>query len=415
MFKAAPGTEILAHKIRLRPNRKQQERLAQAAGVARFAYNWGLSEWERQYQLSLVDPGVPRPDWMSLNRRLNAIKRDEFPWMLEVTKCAPERALMELGRGYRNFFAKRARRPRYHKKGVHDSFYLHRNALKIKGEKLWVPKLGWIRMYEPLRFNGRITSATVSRQADCWFVSVAVEMPRPEIAPRPHAVVGVDLGCKDLATLSTGEKIAGPKPHKALLARQRRLQRSLSRKQKGSHNRAKARLKLARHHMRVANIRRDALHKLTTRLTREFTIIGIEDLNISGMSKNHALARSILDQSFGEFRRQLEYKAARSGVTIVAADRFFPSSKRCSRCLFVLQTLPLAARSWACPSCGAAHDRDINAAKNLEQLAAWSAATACGEAGSGDNFVVAKPASAKQEVKGLDDPDGLNPKVQVIY
>ena len=413
MFAAAPGTEILAHKIRLKPNCRQKQQLAQAAGVARFAYNWGLAEWERQYQLSLMDPGVPRPDWMTINKRLNAIKREQFPWMLKVTKCAPERALMELGRGYRNFFAKRARRPRFHKKGQHDSFYLHRNAIKINGKKLWVPKLGWIRMYEPLRFNGRVTSATVSRQADCWFVSVAVEMPKPEIQPRPQAVVGVDLGCKDLATLSTGEKIAGPKPHKALLSRQRRLQRSLAHKQKGSRNRAKARLKLARHHMRVANIRKDALHKLTTRLVNDFTVIGIEDLNVAGMSKNHALARSILDQSFGEFRRQLEYKAARSGVTIVTADRFFPSTKRCSNCSFVLQTLPLAVRSWTCPTCGADHDRDVNAAQNLKQLAAGSAVSACGEDGSGRS-IAAKPASKKQEVKGLDDPDSLNAKVQVI-
>ena len=414
MFKAAPDTEILAHKIRLKPNCKQREKLAQAAGVARFAYNWGLAEWERQYQLSLVDPKAPRPNWMTINKRLNAIKREQFPWMLEVTKCAPERALMELGRAYAGYFAKRTKRPHFHKKGVHDSFYLHRNAFKIKNQKIWIPKLGWVRLYEPLRFNGKITSATVSRQADCWFVSVAVEMPKPKVTPRPPVVVGVDLGCATLATLSTGEKIAGPKPHKALLSRQRLLQRSLSRKQKGSRNRAKARLKLARHHMRVANIRRDALHKLTTRLVNDFTIIGIEDLNVAGLSKNHALARSILDQSFGEFRRQLEYKAARTGVTIVTADRFFPSTKRCSSCGFVLQALPLAARAWTCPACGASHDRDVNAAQNLERLAAWSAVTACGEACSGRNSVAAQPASMKQEVKEQRAPDGLNTKVQVI-
>ena len=301
MFKSSPDTEILAHKIRLKPNRKQQEGLARAAGVARFAYNWGLTEWERQYHLSLSNTAVPRPDWMSLNKRLNAIKRDEFPWMLEVTKCAPERALMELGRSYRNFFAKRTRRPRFHKKGIHDSFYLHRNAIKIKGEKLWVPKLGWVRMYEPLRFSGHIASATVSRQADCWFVSVAVEMPRPVTQPRPQAVAGVDLGCTTLATLSTEEKITGPKPHEALLSRQRRLQRSLSRKQKGSRNRAKAKLKLARHHMRVANIRRDALHKLTTRLVRDFTVIGIEDLSVSGLKGGERSDGRSLDVSLREY------------------------------------------------------------------------------------------------------------------
>ena len=404
MFKPSPGAEILAHKIRLKPNCKQREGLARAAGVARFAYNWGLAEWERQYQLSLANAAVLRPDWMSLNKRLNAIKREQFPWMLEVTKCAPERALMDLGKAYAGYFAKCTKRPRFHKKGAHDSFYLHRNVFKIKDQKIWIPKLGWVRLYEPLRFSGRITSATVSRQADCWFVSVAVEMPKPEPQPRPPAVVGVDLGCTTLATLSTGEKIAGAKPHKALLSRQRRLHRSLSRKQKGSRNRAKAKLKLARHHMRVANIRKDAIHKLTTRLTREFTVIGIEDLNISGMSKNHALARSILDQSFGEFRRQLEYKAARTGTVIVTADRFFPSTKRCSNpdCHFVLPDLPLPVRIWVCPSCGTRHDRDINAAENLEQLAAWSAASACGGAGSGGNLVAAKPVPSKQEVSESD-------------
>ena len=410
MFKATPGTEVLAHRIRLRPNCKQRERLAQAAGVARFTYNWGVAEWERQYQATLADPEAPRPDWMKLNQQLNAIKRKQFPWMLKVTKCAPERALMDLDKAYRNFFAKRAKHPHFHKKGIHDSFYLHRNALKIKGQKLWIPNLGWVRMYEPLRFTGKIMSATVSRQADCWFVSVAVAMPKPEIKPRPHASVGVDLGCKDLAILSTGEKIAGPKPHKALLSRQRRLQRSLSRKQKGSRNRKKAKRKLARHHMQVANIRRDALHKLTTRLVREFTLIGIEDLNVAGMSKNHALARSILDQGFGEFRRQLEYKAARVGTTVVVADRFFPSTKRCSneKCHFVLPTLSLNVRSWTCPACGTYHDRDVNSAKNLEQMAAGSAASACGEIGSDGNHVVGQPVSKKQEVSEPDVSSGMN-------
>ena len=209
MFKAADGTEILAHKIRLRPNCKQKQRLAQAAGVARFAYNWGLAEWERQYQLSLVDPEAPRPDWMKINKQLNAVKREQFPWMLDVTKCAPERALMELGRGYQSYFAKRTKRPHFHKKGERDSFYLHRNSFKIKNQKIWIPKLGWVRLYEPLRFNGRITSATVSRQADLWFVSVAVEMPKPKIAPRPYAAINLEQLAAGSAVSACGEAGAG--------------------------------------------------------------------------------------------------------------------------------------------------------------------------------------------------------------
>jgi len=191
----------------------------------------------------------------------------------------------------------------------------------------------------------------------------------PDTSHLPQAenqgVVGVDLGVSALATLSTGEVIPGPKAHTALLDRLRRLSRSLSRKQKGSANRKKARARLAELHARIANIRADAMHKLTTDLTRRFHTIGIEDLNVRGMAKNRHLARSIMDMSFFEFRRQLEYKAAMRGGQVVVADRFFASSKTCSACGHKLDDLPLSVREWACPDCGSIHDRDVNAARNL--------------------------------------------------
>jgi len=256
-------------------------------------------------------------------------------------------------------------------------------------------------MRESLRFTGKIMSATISRVADRWFVSITVDTSDTSHLPKAEnqGVVGVDLGVSALATLSTGEAIPGPKPHKTLLGRLRRLSRSLSRKQKGSANHKKARARLAKLYARIANIRADAMHKLTTELTRRFHTIGIEDLNVRGMARNRHLARSIMDMSFFEFRRQLEYKAAMRGGQVVVADRWFPSSKICSACGVKIETLPLSVRQWDCPDCGASHNRDLNAARNLATYAASSAVSACGEDGSGSGRKTgAKPASTKQEV-----------------
>jgi putative transposase len=316
---------------------------------------------------------------------LNAIKREQFPWMLEVTKCAPQMAIIQLGQAFANFFAGRARYPQFRKKGRDDRFTLTNDQFDIDGCRMRIPNLGWVRMRESLRFTGKIMSATISRVADRWFVSITVDTPDNPHLPKAEnqGAVGVDLGVSALATLSTGETIPGPKPHKALLARLRRLSKSLSRKQKGSANRAKAKANLARLHARIAAIRQDALHKLTTNLTRRFHTIAVENLNVRGMLANRHLARSIADMSFYEFRRQLEYKAAMRGGQVVVADRFFASSKICSACGHTLETLSLSAREWTCPTCGVIHDRDVNAAINLKNMAVSSTVSACGEEGSG--------------------------------
>lgn len=254
-------------------------------------------------------------------------------------------------------------------------------------------------MRESLLFAGKIMSATVSRVAERWFVSVAVDTVDDSLLARAEnqGAAGVDLGVSALATLSTGEAIPGPKPHKALLARLQRLSRSLSRKEKGSANRKKAKHKLAKLHARIAAIRSDALHQLTTNLTRRFHTIGIEDLNVRGMVKNRHLACSIADMGFFELRRQLEYKAV-PGAQVVVADRFYPSSKTCSCCGHRLETLPLAVREWTCPACATHHYRELNAAVNLKNMAVSSTASACGEEGSGRARKSAvKPASVKQE------------------
>ena len=392
---------ILAHKIALDPNNAQATYFARACGVARFAYNWALAEWKRQYEAAKADAACPKPSQMALRRQLNAIKREQFPWMLEVTKNAPQMAIIQLGEAFKNFFAGRAKYPNHRKKGVHDRFTMTNDQFDIDGSRIRIPNLGWVRMREALRFNGKITSATVSRVADRWFVSIAVDTQDTSHLRQAEnqGAVGVDLGVKALATLSTGEVVHGPKALAMLLARLRRASRSLSRKVKGSANRRKARQRLARLHARIAHVRSDGLHKLTTDLTRRFHTVALEDLNVRGMVRNRSLARAVSDMGFAELRRQVEYKAAMRGGEVVFADRFYPSSKTCSACGHVLDVLPLSVRSWTCPECGTVHDRDVNAAMNLKNMAVSSTVSACGEEGSGARRKVrVKPASLKQEV-----------------
>ncbi len=366
---------LLVHKIELAPNNRQRTFFVKSCGVARFAYNWALAEWKRRYEAG------GKPTEAALRRRLNAIKREEFPWMLEVPKSVPQQAVKDLGTAFVHFFRRvkqggKPGYPRFKKRGIHDSFRADNgppakgmDAVAVDGKRVRVPKLGWVQMREPLRFSGQIKSLVISRRADRWFAAFAVETESlPHALRKNHGgAVGVDFGVKALAALSTGEVIEGPKPHKAKLRRLRRLSRSLSRKKKGSANREKARRQLARLHKQIADIRQDAIHKLTTRLVLDYDLIGIEDLNVRGMVRNRHLASRILDQAFHEVRRQLEYKAGWYGAKVVVADRFFPSTKQCSGC-GRLHHMPLSARTLRC-GCGLEIDRDLNAAVNLERYA----------------------------------------------
>ena len=369
---------ILAHKIALDLNLEQQAYFRRACGTARFAFNWALDEWRKQYA------NGEKPSAAKLKVLWNAVRREQFSWSLEVTKCAGAQAILNLGRAFENFFKKRAKFPRFKKRGHHDSFALWNDQFVVDGRNLRVPKLGWVRMREALRFTGKILSAVASRTADRWFISISVET-KDVLHPSENQAgeVGVDLGVKSLAVLSTGEVVEGPKASRMLAGKLQQLNRSLARKVKFSANWKKAKTKLARIHARIANIRGDTLHKLTTRLARDFKAVGIEDLNVRGMVKNHCLARAVSDQAFFEFRRQLAYKCEMTGVDLVVHDRWFASSKTCSVCGLVIDKLPLSVREWTC-ECGAVHDRDFNAAKNLKPTrVGLTRSNACGEDGSG--------------------------------
>jgi len=356
---------ILSHKIRLVPTPTQEAYFRCACGTARFTYNWALAEWKRQYEAGA------KPNGMALRKQFNAIRRDQFPWTYEVHRDCTARAFDHLQSAFRHFFRRvkmgeKPGFPKFKKKGRNrDSFYVANDKFSVSDRSVRLPFVRNVKARESLRWQGKITGGTVRREADAWFLIVQVdvgEIRRPRTA---DGIVGVDLGVATTVTLSTGEKIDGPKALRAAMQRLQRLGRQLSHKQKGSKNRRKAADRLARLHRRIANIRMDFLHKITTRLCRENQAIGIENINVQDMVKRNRLARSIQDEAFGEFRRQLTYKAPMYDDEIQVADRFYASSKTCSDCGEVVAMLPLSVREWACAACGSVHDRDENAAINL--------------------------------------------------
>jgi putative transposase len=372
---------IKGHTIELTPNNKQATYFAKACGVARLAYNWALAEWQNQYQadkvyrdncqkngIAIDRTKLNNPSQFKLRKQLNFIKKTKFPFMFDVTKCSPQEAIIQLGKAFDNFFKGRAKYPQFRKKGINDKFSLTNDQFKIIGKNIKIPNLGWVKLTENLRFNGKIMNATIFKKGMKWFVSIGVEINEtPKPLPRTDKAIGIDLGITDLAVLSNGTKVQAPKPLKSKLKQLRRLSKQLSRKQKGSKNREKAKTKLSRLHYKISCIRKDFIHKLTTKLVKMYDVICIENLNVKGMVKNRKLSRAISDLSFYEFKRQLIYKANQSRKTVKEVDRFYPSSKTCSHCGFVMAKidLTLAIRNWQCPSCDTQHDRDINASLNI--------------------------------------------------
>jgi putative transposase len=352
----------LSHTIRLVPTVAQEEYFRRACGTARFAYNWALSECNRLYALG------EKPSGMSLKKVFNSIRAVTFPWTYEVHRDCTSQPFANLQKAFVAFFRKESKHPRFHRKGRRDSFYIANDRLSFDDQRVQIPVLGWVRMRENMRFEGKVVSATVRRHASRWMLSVRVDVGEFHKERKANGEIGVDLGSTTLATLSTGEKIAGPKAFMHGLKKLQRLSRSHSRKVKGSNNRRKAANKLAKHHCRIADIRQNALHDLTTRLCRENQTVTIEDLNVKGMMRNHKLARALSDASFGAFREQMTYKSVIYGTDLRTADRWFPSSKKCSRCGAVKESLGLKERLYICESCGFVIDRDHNAALNLRQL-----------------------------------------------
>ncbi len=398
-------TSMLIHKAyryELDPNNQQRTSLLQHAGAARFTFNWGLDQRINLYKSNQGNDRFTDP--MKQHKLLNSLKKTQFPWMYQCSKCAPQEALRDLGRAFKNFYrglkeGKSIGFPRFKSKGRNDSFRLT-GIIRFEGRKIQLPRIGKIRIKEKRKqyHKGRILSVTVRRRANRWFVSITVEDERVEPKPIVSYAIGVDLGIKTLATLSDGTTFANPRALGSQIKKLRKLSKSLSRKKKGSKNREKAKLKLARMHLKVFNVRQDTLHKLTTYLAKSHSRIVIEDLCVSGMMKNRRLARAIVDVGFYEFRRQLEYKCQWYGSNLYVAKRTFPSSKRCSSCGHAKKDLSLAEREYECEECGLKIGRDLNAALNLVTVSLPETLTACGEdVRRSDSFGMTAQTSVKQE------------------
>jgi putative transposase len=353
-----------AYKYRFYPTPDQADELARTFGCVRLVYNKALQERTHAYAVE-----GRRVSYVESSARLTEWKRSgDYDFLSQVSSVPLQQALRHLQTAFANFFARRAKYPAFKsKKKSRLSAEYTRSAFRWRDGRLTLAKMDaplnivWSR---PLPQGAKPSTVTVSRDAaGRWFVSLLVE---EEIAPLVPAArsVGVDAGITALATLSTGEKIVNPRHERADRRKLARAQRALARKDKGSANRAKARIRVARVYARIADRRRDHLHKVTTRLVHENQVIAVEDLAVRNMVKNRSLARAVSDASWRELRSMLEYKAAWYGRTLVVVDRWFPSSKLCSVCGVLQDTMPLNVREWVC-ACGVVHDRDVNAAKNV--------------------------------------------------
>ena len=367
-----------AYKVRVYPTEQQAAVLNRTFGCVRLVWNKVLAWRHARYHAEGIKTSYAETD-----RYLTELKRDpEFAFLFGVSSVPLQQTLRHQYTAFVNFFAGRAHYPRFKTHRGRQSATYTRSAFRWRDGRLWLAKMDAPLEYvwswpdvDPTTLNP--TTVTISRDPDGrWYASIAVDIDDPEPLPATGAAVGIDLGLKDFAVLSTGEKIPNPRHLERKARNLARYQRRMARKQRGSNNRAKAKAKVARAHAKVRDARRDFLHKTTTRLVRDHDVIAIEDLNVRGMVRNRHLARAISDSSWGEFRRQLEYKAAKYGRRLVVIDRWHPTSKTCSACGHLLAELSLSTRHWTCPSCGTRHDRDINAAKNI--LAAGRAVSACG-------------------------------------
>lgn len=367
---------LSATRIRLYPTEQQQKNLTAQFGCARWVWNEALALWQQTYR----DTGKGL-NYYTLAIRLPKLKQ-EHSWLADADSQVLQSSLQNLAAAFDGFFGKRTHYPRFKSKHGRQSIQ-YPQRVKFDGNRIYLPKIGWVKCVVHRDIIGKVKTVTVSRNACGQFhAAILTEdaMPMPPVCTEGGAI-GVDVGLLDLAVTSNGSKFGNPRHLRASERNLKRKQRKLSRKQKGSNRRAKACRLVARAHQRLADARRDHLHKLSRHIVDENQIVVVEDLNVKGMTRNHNLAKAISDAGWGTLVRFLEYKCERDGKAFVRVDRFFPSSKACSSCGAIRDRLPLDIRQWMCPRCGARHDRDINAAINIRDeglriLAAGTVASA---------------------------------------
>ena len=382
-----------AYRYRFYPNSEQEILLRKTVGCCRFVYNRALAMRSEAWAQN-----KERLSGFDFQKRITLWKKEEgTEWLKEVSSVALQQSINNLEVAYQNFFAKRAKKPTFKKKNAGGSCRFTESSFRIKDGAVWLAKTKTpldIRWSRPLPEGAKPKQCTVKLSpSGQWYISFLCEVEISHLPP-VDSHVGIDLGISALATLSTGEKICNPKAYRKHKRKLAHRQKHLARKKPGSKNRNKAKLKVARLHQKISDIRKDQLHKLTTRLVRENKSIALEDLHVRGMLRNHCLAGSISDASWGELKRMLEYKCEWYGRELRVVDRWFPSSKTCSACGHVVEKLPLNIREWTC-TCGAVHARDVNAAKNI--LAAGIVVNACGGAVRPKSVKARRQVSVKQE------------------
>ena len=342
-----------AHKIRLYPNKTQEQLLRKTVGVTRYAYNWGLDKWKELYE---------KGEKVGAYTLSEIWTRERPEWSKEVSTCPPRHAFMNLQGAYKAFFKRTGKYPKRHKRGKHDSFYMTNDKAHVQGKKAFLQRVGWIRMAESLRYeDAKILSYVVSCKANQWFVSIQCEIDEDRRS-ESTSVVGVDVGIKHWAVASDGTVLDSPKRLKHFQRELKRKQRLADRKQRGSKNQRKAHLKVSRLYQRIDNVKKDAIHKFTSTISKNHGVVVLEDLCIEGMRKGvKSIRKGINDAAMGEIHRQLMYKCN----NYIKVDRFYPSSKTCSRCGSINDALTLSDRTYQCRVCGFTIDRDLNASINL--------------------------------------------------
>lgn len=358
-------TVVKSFKYRLYPNKSQQEILGKHFGCCRFLYNYFLNE-RKDYYLNHKEEEKKTLTYYDNASQLTEMKqKEDFKWLNDVNSQSLQQSIRHLDIAYNNFFRKQSMFPRFKAKKGEQSFTVPQN-FKIKENKLFIPKLkSGIEIVLHRPFSGKLLSATISKNpCNQYFVSITAETEH-EILPKNDNIIGLDLGIKDLVITSNGKKYENLKTYQIYEKKLKFNQRQLSKKKKGSNSRKRQQFKLAMVHNKIKNIRANHLHQISHEIVSENQTIISENLAVANMLKNHCLAKSISNCSWGELIRQLDYKSDWNNRTYIQVDRFFPSSKTCSNCGFILDPLSLDTRVWECPKCHTVHDRDENAAKNI--------------------------------------------------